>query len=109
MKQKIGFLFPGQGAQFVGMGLSLFNQYESAKKIFQKADQVLGYEISKICFEGPEDVLTRTLNAQPAIYTTSFAALTVFREKFPHIQPSIVAGHSLGEFTALAAAGFFSF
>ena len=109
MTKKIGFLFPGQGSQFVGMGLSLSNQYESAKKIFQKADEVLGYSLSKICFEGPEDVLTRTLNAQPAIYTTSFAALTVFREKFPSIQPSIVAGHSLGEFSALAAAGYFSF
>ncbi len=109
MKQKIGFLFPGQGSQFVGMGSSLFNHHESAKKVFQMADEILGYCLSKICFEGPEDTLTRTLNAQPAIYTTSFAALTVFREKFPQIQPAIVAGHSLGEFSALAAAGFFSF
>lgn len=109
MTKKVGFLFPGQGSQFVGMGSSLCNQFESAKKVFQKADEVLGYGLSKICFEGPEDVLTRTLNAQPAIYTTSFAALTVFKEKFPDIQPAIVAGHSLGEFSALAAAGYFSF
>ncbi len=109
MKQKVGFLFPGQGSQFVGMGSSLCSQYDSAKKVFHEADEILGYSLSKICFEGPEDVLTRTLNAQPAIYTTSFAALTVFREKFPQIQPAIVAGHSLGEFSALAAAGFFSF
>jgi len=106
---KIGFLFPGQGSQFVGMGLSLFNQFDSAKAIFKKADDVLGYSISKICFEGPEDVLTQTLNAQPAIYVCSYAALTVLKEKWPSIQPSIVAGHSLGEFSALAAAGFFSF
>lgn len=109
MKQKIGFLFPGQGSQFVGMGSSLFKQYTSAQQVFKKADDVLGYSLSKACFEGPEDVLTRTLHAQPAIYTTSFAALTVFREKFPQAQPAIVAGHSLGEFSALAAAGFFSF
>ena len=107
--KRIGFLFPGQGSQFVGMGLTLSNQYESAKKVFQRADEVLGYGLSKICFEGPEDMLIRTLNAQPAIYTASYAALTVFREKFPNIQPAIVAGHSLGEFSALAAAGFFSF
>jgi len=91
------------------MGLSLFNQFDSAKSVFKKADDVLGYAISKICFDGPEDVLTQTLNAQPAIYVSSYAALTVFKEKWPSIQPTVVAGHSLGEFSALAAAGFFSF
>jgi len=109
MKQKIGFLFPGQGSQFVGMGSSLWNHFSSAKNIFKIANDVLSYDLQKICFEGPEDALTRTLHAQPAIYTTSMAALSVFREKFPHLQPHIVAGHSLGEFSALAAAGFFSF
>ncbi len=109
MKQKIGLLFPGQGSQFVGMGSSLFNHFESAKKVFLKADEILDYSLSKICFDGPEEALTRTLNAQPAIYTASYAALTIFREKFPSIQPAIVAGHSLGEFSALAAAGFFTF
>lgn len=108
-EKKIGFLFPGQGSQFVGMGLSLFNQFDSAKAIFKKADDVLGYAISKICFEGPEETLTNTLNAQPAIYVSSYAAFTVFKEKWPSISPSVVAGHSLGEFSALAAAGFFSF
>ncbi len=108
-EKKIGFLFPGQGSQFVGMGLSLFNQFDSAKNIFKKADDVLGYSISKICFDGPEDILTQTLNAQPAIYVSSYAAFTVFKEKWPSIQPVVVAGHSLGEFSALAAAGFFSF
>lgn len=91
------------------MGSSLFANSTIAKNIFAQADEILGYSLSKICFEGPEDSLTRTLHAQPAIYTTSFAALSVFKEKFPSIQPSIVAGHSLGEFSALAAAGFFSF
>lgn len=109
MTAKIGFLFPGQGSQFVGMGVSLCNQYASAKKIFEQANQILGYDLTKICTEGPEDVLTRTLNAQPAIYTASIAALTVFKEKFPGIKPAIVAGHSLGEFSALTAVGFFSF
>ncbi len=109
MKQKVGFLFPGQGSQFIGMGLSLANQFESAKKIFHQANAVLGYDLSKICFEGPEDVLTRTLHAQPAIYTSSFAAYTIFCEKFSGFKPTIVAGHSLGEFSSLAAAGFFSF
>ncbi|HRK61546.1 MAG TPA: ACP S-malonyltransferase [Candidatus Omnitrophota bacterium] len=108
-EKRIGFLFPGQGSQFVGMGLSLFNQFDSVKAVFKKADDVLGYSISQICFEGPEDVLTQTLNAQPAIYVCSYAALTALKEKWPSIQPAIVAGHSLGEFSALAAAGFFSF
>lgn len=109
MTKKIGFLFPGQGSQFVGMGLSLYNQYDSVKSVYKTADDVLGYGLSKICFEGPEDVLTKTLNAQPAIYTTSYAAFVALREKFPTVQPDIVAGHSLGEFSALAVAGFFSF
>lgn len=109
MTKKIGFLFPGQGSQFIGMGSSLFNNFASAKSVFERANNVLGYDLAKICFEGPEDLLTRTLNAQPAIYTSSFAALTVFKEKFPGVKSDIVAGHSLGEFSALAAAGFFSF
>lgn len=109
MTKKIGLLFPGQGSQFVGMGASLSSAFSTAKKIFERADETLGYSISKICFEGPEEMLTQTLHAQPAIYVSSYAAFEVFKEKFPHFQPTLVAGHSLGEFSALAAAGFFSF
>ncbi len=100
----VGFLFPGQGAQFVGMGRDLYDHFPAAKAIFDRADAVLGYSLSRICFEGPEEELTRTLNAQPAIYAMSLAALAVLREKFPGIKPVFAAGLSLGEWTALAAA-----
>ena len=109
MTKPIGFLFPGQGAQFVGMGKDLFEQSPAAKEIFQKADQVLGYSISQICFNGPEDQLTRTLYAQTGILVTSLAALAAAREKIPGLQPSFAAGLSLGEFTALTASGAISF
>ncbi|OGW72638.1 MAG: [acyl-carrier-protein] S-malonyltransferase [Omnitrophica bacterium GWA2_52_12] len=100
---KIGFLFPGQGAQFVGMGRDLYEQVPQAKAVYDRADAVLGYALSKICFEGPEDELTRTLNAQPAIYVTSLAALAALRARIPDIQPVFAAGLSLGEWSALAA------
>jgi len=100
----VGFLFPGQGAQFVGMGRDLYENFPAAKAIFDRADQLLGYSISRICFEGPEDQLTRTLYAQPAIYVMSLAAWAVLKEKFPGLKPVFSAGLSLGEWTALAAA-----
>ncbi len=100
---KIGFLFPGQGAQFVGMGRDLYEQVPQAKVVYDRADAILGYALSKICFDGPEDELTRTLNAQPAIYVTSLAALAALRVKFPELQPVFAAGLSLGEWSALAA------
>ena len=106
---RIGFLFPGQGAQYAGMGKDLFEEFPAARKIFESADTILGYPLSKICFEGPEDKLTRTLHAQPAIFTASMASLAVIREKFPDLNPVLAAGLSLGEFTALVAAGSFSF
>lgn len=109
MLKPIGFLFPGQGAQFVGMGKDLFEQSPAAKEIFQKADEILGYSISQICFTGPEDQLTRTLYAQTGILVTSLAALAAAREKIPGLQPSFAAGLSLGEFTALTASGAISF
>lgn len=106
---KIGFLFPGQGAQFVGMGKDLYAESPAAKKVYDQADQILGYSISQLCFAGPESELTRTLYAQTTILVTSLAALAAIREKAPDLQPSLVAGLSLGEFTALAASDAISF
>ena len=109
MDKPIGFLFPGQGAQFVGMGKDLFAQSPAAKQIYKQADQILGYSISQICFAGPDTELTRTLYAQTGILVTSLAALAALREKYPSLHPSLVAGLSLGEFTALVAAEAISF
>ncbi len=101
---KIAFIFPGQGAQSVGMGQDLYNKSEAAKGIYETADAVLGKKISKTCFDGPEDDLKQTVNAQPAILTTSIAALAALKEQ-RNIKPDYVAGHSLGEYSALYAAG----
>lgn len=108
MTQKFGFLFPGQGSQFVGMGKDLYEKFPTAKKIFDQANDILGYPITDICFSGPEDKLTRTFYAQPAIFVTSMAALAVLKEKFPEISCGFSAGLSLGEFSALCGAGSLS-
>lgn len=105
---KLAFVFPGQGSQSVGMGQSLYNTSAAAKKVFDEADKVLGVEISKICFEGPEEVLKKTINTQPAILTTSIAALEAIKEE-AKIVPDFVAGHSLGEYGALYEAGVLDF
>lgn len=107
--KKIGFLFPGQGAQYAGMGKDLFDGSPAAKKNYEQADQILGYPISQLCFSGPETELTRTLYSQTSIFVTSLAVLAAIREKTPDLQPSLVAGLSLGEFTALVACEAISF
>jgi [acyl-carrier-protein] S-malonyltransferase len=105
------FVFPGQGAQFVGMGKDLYEQFRSARDLYDEADELLGFRLSRICFEGPEDDLQQTRNTQPAIAVTSLALLKVASEVTPGIldRPAFVAGHSLGEYSALVAAGSLSF
>ncbi|GAB4333028.1 MAG: ACP S-malonyltransferase [Dehalococcoidia bacterium] len=104
-------MFPGQGAQAVGMGKDLYEQFASARELYDRADELLGFKLSRLCFDGPEDELLQTRNAQPAIAITSLALLRVATEESPALlkRPAFVAGHSLGEYTALVAAGAMPF
>jgi [acyl-carrier-protein] S-malonyltransferase len=104
---KIAFLFPGQGSQFAGMGKSLADSFPDAALVFEEADRALGFSLSRLCFEGPEDQLKLTENQQPALLTVSIAAFTVLKNR--GIQADYVAGHSLGEYSALVAAGSLDF
>ena len=106
---KTALLFAGQGAQYVGMGKDLCDQIPTAKNIFDKANQVLGYDLANICFNGPEAELTKTENCQPGIFTVSWIALEVLKERVPNFRFEATAGLSLGELTALTAAGAFGF
>ena len=104
---KVAFVFPGQASQYPGMGKELAEKYPVARAVFDEADKALGFSVSKLCFEGSEDDLKLTANTQPAILTVSVAASRVLAEK--GITPDFVAGHSLGEYSALVAAGSLKF
>jgi [acyl-carrier-protein] S-malonyltransferase len=107
--QKTALLFAGQGAQTVGMGRDLASHFPTARALLDEADQLLGYDIARLCFDGPEQELTRTEHAQPAIFLVSWIAFELLRAHVPHLTFEATAGLSLGEFTALAAAGVIPF
>lgn len=104
---KTAFVFPGQGAQYVGMGKDLYDRFPEARQVFDAADSILRFPLSKLCFEGPEEELVLTANTQPALFTTSIACLRLLEKH--GIEPDVTAGHSIGEYAALVAAGVLEF
>jgi len=108
---QVAWVFPGQGSQSIGMGRDLYDNVKSARTIFEQADKALGFPISRLCFEGPEDELRQTINAQPALVIAGYACLEAIREISGNklSAPAFLAGHSLGEYTALAVAGALDF
>src|SRR5438046_1916919 len=104
---KLALIFPGQGSQYVGMGREVAESNPASMSLFDRANEILGRDLKKIIFEGPEEALKETYNTQPALYVAGLALLEAIKPW--GLSPALVAGHSLGEFTALAAAGAFSF
>lgn len=109
MKKRVAFLFPGQGAQYPGMGKDFFETFPIARETFQEADDILGENLSLLIFNGPENLLTQTRNSQVAIFVTSVAILRTIQQQLPDLVPFVCSGLSLGEYTALYASGRLSF
>ena len=109
MTDNVAFVFPGQGSQEVGMGQALVESFPVAKQLYAQADDILGFSLSRLCFEGPAEELNDTINTQPALFVTSMAALETLRVAGYAVKPRFVAGHSMGEYSAYMAAGAFSF
>lgn len=107
MDEKVAFLFPGQGSQYVGMAKDLYESYPEIKMLYDKASEILGYDLAKVSFEGPQELLIQTRYTQPAIYVHSVSLWRLLEKE--EIRPSFVAGHSLGEYSAAVSAGFFSY
>lgn len=107
-EKKLAFIFPGQGSQYPGMGKDISEKYPAAAAIYERADKAVAFPLSEMCFEGPEDELKLTANTQPAILTTSIAILEVLQQRLG-LKPDFVAGHSLGEYSALVCAGGIKF
>jgi [acyl-carrier-protein] S-malonyltransferase len=107
--QQVTFVFPGQGSQSVGMGKTLSQAFSVANDVFMEADEILSFPISRVAWEGPEELLNDTINTQPALFVHSIAVLNIINQINLDIQPTYVAGHSMGELSALVASGALSF
>ena len=107
----VGYLFAGQGSQYIGMGRDLYEAFPESQKVFDKADKVLGFSLTSFCLDGPQEELTKTQNCQPAILTASIAAFEAFKAQArrSNLEAGYVAGLSLGEYSALVASGAISF